>query len=332
MAKYKVDHSFLNNISNEEIHAIKYHLYGTCYLANYLLTNDTLRKSELYSSIQNIINYWSIPAKYRNYEHEQENLALTLLFGLVGKALFFIDNPTPREQLLKELTRFCNDHQQFIGNYFLFYIAGLLASQNYTITFLPEEKGLKTPDIRAAKNNSVLFIECNARQPQNIIDNQQKIRQQIKALIEEKLPKFEESRFHPGVITGEVTPVVSLLNNDGKQTHLQLLHDTVEYNQSGQTLFHLERDPDWLTYPYNQNTILKHLVEEFALQDSRNNAAAVYLAIVRQIYKSESSYFAPRAGLLLLDSREDPTIYTGLSNQIYIINKNLIRKQLGAEN
>lgn len=329
MPKYKVDVSLLSDPTNEETHGWNYHLNGANFFTNYLMSDEKLRCSSILAKCEDILAYWYKRPEDRAPDPNYEQLLAVMALGVMGKALFFLDDPIPKGQLRNELLRFTNDPKQLIGNFFLFYLVGLLASQKCKVDFVIEESG-KTPDLKILDGSFSYFIEANARQPCRAIDDLKCQRRQIKALIEEKLPKFSEVQYRPGIIAGEVSRVIPLFGPDGSQCHEKLLNETKELLPSGVKIYHLDRDENWSKRPENADSMLLHVVEEYALQDDKDQIAGIFLSVFRQPYinSAGSRTTFPRAGVLVIDHREDAIRYAALSKTIYTVNKAEVRQQL----
>ncbi|OHB69036.1 MAG: hypothetical protein A2W23_02410 [Planctomycetes bacterium RBG_16_43_13] len=330
MPKYKVDVSLLSDLINEETHGWEYHLNGANFFTNYLLSDKKLRCSSILAKCEDVLAYWYKPPEDRAPDPNYEQVLAVMALGVIGKALFFLDDPIPKSQLRNELRRLANDPKQLIGNFFLFYLVGLLTSQKCKVDFVIEESR-PTPDLRISDGPLFYFIEANARQPYRAIDDDVKSqREQIKALLEEKLLKFSDKRYRPGIIAGELSRVISLYNSDGCQCGPKLLRVTNEQLPPGVKIYHLERDAEWSRRGENVNSLLHHVVEEFALQDDKDQIVGIFLAVVRQPYinSTGSRLRFPRTGLLVIDHREDAERYAALSKTIYTVNKAEVRQQL----
>lgn len=326
MNKYHVDMDFLRDPKNEEIDALRYYENASCFLANYLLADSNLCSSKLCAHIDSVLHDWQFLPEGRIQRGDFFEL---LVAGAVGKALYFLEMPAAKGQMRKELLRLANDVEQFIGNYYLFSLVGLLASKGNNVEFV-EERNTKTPDLRITNAFGYYYIEANARQPHWVISDNTQKRQQIKALIEEKRPKFNNPCFRPGIIAGEVTLITSIYDSEGTQSSIKLLRDTQETLSPGITLYYLDRDPGWQEIEANINSMLRHVVEEYSLQDNKDYVAGIYLSIVRQVYISGTSYYAPRGALLLVDSKETAEKCSALNNVIYVVNKESVRKQFAS--
>lgn len=250
-------------------------------------------------------------------------------YGIIGKALYFLKQPLTQAQFKRELMRYASRPDELIGNHYLFYLAGLLAEKGYTVNFVPEST-FPTPDLEINKSGSTYFIEANARQRRRIIDDPTDLRNQIKALIEEKRTKFRDTHFRPGIIAGEVSPLVPLFNKDKDQRTLNLNAQAIKRLPSGTILYDLSQDNDWHNNPDNIGGVFQCLVEEYALQDTDNRLDGVFLSISRQIYQEGDELEYPRAGLLILDKNSAATLYEGLIKQIYIIDKTEIQNRLSS--
>ncbi len=327
MPTYKVNTAILDKAQNETKKSFDYHFNATCFLCNFLESDQQLIKSELFKILNDLLKYWSTSPEKRESDNIIKHINSIMEYGIVGKALYLLKQPTTQAQFKKELLRYANRPDELIGNNYLFYLVGLLAEKGYTVNFVPES-GIPTPDLEIQGPNGNYFIEANARQPRRIIDNSTQVQTQIKTLIEEKRIKFRDTCFRPGIIAGEVSPLVPLFNNKGQQRALNLDAKTIRHLSSGTTIYDLSQDNDWHNNPDNIGGVFQYLTEEFSLQDTDNRLDGVFLSISREIYQKEDKLAYPRAGLLILDQNANPNLYEGLVPQIYMIDKSEVQKRL----
>ena len=91
-------------------------------------------------------------------------VAALLLFGMVGKALYFLSRQKHAHQFEKEISRFFVDIPTVRSNIWLFHTSAQLAQAGFKIEFIAESNK-PTPDFRATSGDLNLFVEANARTP-----------------------------------------------------------------------------------------------------------------------------------------------------------------------
>jgi len=319
---YKVNELILDDPSNEEgILALDYYLNACGHLLNVLNADPKLRQSPLAGLLEEVFAFFNTEPSDRNSSEAEETAKWLGLFGVVGKALWFLrkkDDP----QLRRELTRLATNPQEVIGNQYLFYIAGTLAAKGYDIEFVSEQGGsaLKTPDLRASKAGKNTWIEANAKNPVIAVDTAQRLAWMVRDIIAEKKLKFTNSGYSPGLIVADISPADHLVNETGTVPQIRLLPNVREPLPNGGFLYRLYDDPDWRTHPENNGNIVAYLVDEFSQIDrSKYYVFQCLITLTRRVFKSDGRMAFPQYHLLVVDRSAELDALTELARIVYVV-------------
>jgi hypothetical protein len=113
--------------------------------------------------------------------------------GIVGKALWYLRDKM-NSQAIKELTLFAKG-TDLRGPHYLFYMTGLLRAAG--------EPGEDVPDIFATKGNRSIYIEATTKRPTRPVTTPVQLRAKIREIFDDKIPKFRDARYWPGMIVGD---------------------------------------------------------------------------------------------------------------------------------
>jgi len=185
---HSVDEIILDDPSNEETCALDYYLNSCAHLLNVLHADPKLCRSGLAGLLkQKVFAVLETDPSERDERRAEEAAKWLALFGVVGKALWFLRNKND-VQLRRELTRLATDPQQVVGNQYLFYIAGTLAAKGYGVQFVTEQAGsaLKTPDLCASKLGKSTWIEANTKSPITPVDTAERLAWMVRDIVAEK--------------------------------------------------------------------------------------------------------------------------------------------------
>lgn len=318
----KVDLDILNNPLREESDPIDYGINAVAHLLNVLHGDAALRNSELHKQLLSLVAYLDADPEQRKKSAAKDAAMDTMWFAPVGKALWFLrgrEDP----QLRRELSRLAKDPGVLVGNQYLFYIAGTLASKGYDVEFVPEQgkSGAKTPDLKAVRNGKTIWIEANAKQPTREIDSQEKLWQLIRDVIAEKKQKFNDPRYAPGMIVADISPGYKLLDNSGKPRNLKLRGELCRPLSGGDGfLYPLYEDADWQSRPENQDNVFAFIAEEFAAIDrAKFHVYQCLITITRQVWESDGKLAFPKGHQLLVHRAAENDAILDLSRHVYVV-------------
>ena len=223
-------------------------------------------------------------------------------------------------------TAFGTQPEVLIGNHFLFYVAATLAAGGYDVDFVPErgKQREKTPDLRAAKNGKVIWIETNAKQPKRTVDNPERLSQLIRDIIDEKKRKFRLPEYWPGMIVADISPAHHLINESGSVPFLKLRQDLVRPLTRGSIgdgfIYPLYEDREWDQHLENQGNIFAYLIREFAGIDRlKYNVTQCLLTVTRQVWRDGSRLAFPKGHQLVVCRSAEADALSELSRHIYLV-------------
>jgi len=266
---YKVNGLILDDPTNEEGPlALDYYLNACGHLLNVLNADPKLRKSPLADLLGEVFAFFETEPSERDNSRAEEEAEWVGLFGVVGKALWFLRNKDDA-QLRLELKRLATEPSRVIGNRYLFYIAGTLAAKEYDIEFVTEQSGaaLKTPDLRASKAGKNTWIEANAKNPVISVDTPRRLAFMVRDIIAEKKLKFTNPAYSPGLIVADISPSDHLVNESGVSPQIKLLQSVLLPLPNGGFLYRLYEDPGWSTQPENSGNVVAYILDEFSQID-----------------------------------------------------------------
>jgi hypothetical protein len=248
------------------------------------------------------------------------------LLSPVGRALWHLrDRLAADPQLRLELERLASDREALVGNQYLFYIAGTLASKGYEVEFVPEQgkQQKKTPDLRASKGRKTIWIEANAKQPKREINSAERLWQLIRDIIAEKKQKFEEPKYSPGMIVADISTANHLLNETGSIPLLKLRGDLCRPlgpKDEGGFVYRLYEDTDWHTRPENKGNVFAFLVEEFAaINRERFHVHQCLITLTRQVWQDGHQVAFPRGHQLVVHRSAEDDALVDLSRHVYVV-------------
>lgn len=320
----KVDATILNDPSNEEKDPFEYFVQAVAHLWNVLHADPHLRKSKLHDQIASLMSFWDGDPKDRNNEMANDAFLDLAWFAPVGRALWHLQSKKDA-QLRLELERLATDPEVLVGNQYLFYIAGTLASKGYDIEFVPEKgnEGKKTPDLRATREGRSIWIEATAKQPKRTIDTTEKLWQLLRDIIDEKKQKFEDPAFEPGMIVADISTAHHLVNETGTRPLLKLRADLCRplgaSIQDG-FVYRLYEDDEWHLQPENQGNVFAYITDLFAaINRDRFHVSQCLLTITRQVWRDGKQVAFPRGHQLIVHRSAEGDALTDLSRHVYVV-------------
>jgi hypothetical protein len=319
---YIVDEAVLNDPSNSDgLGALDYYLNSCAYLLNVLQEDSKLQDSELADLLGQVFRFLRFEPSKRDTERAEEVVRQMGLFGVVGKALWFLRNKKDAQRH-RELTRLATEPKQIIGNQYLFYIAGTLASVGYDVEFVPEKgnQALKTPDLRVSKAGKVTWIEANAKAPVKPVDSTQGLARMIRDIVAEKKLKFAKPEYMSGMIVADISPADYLANESGRPPGLSLNPVLIEHLPGGSKLYRLYRDFEWNRRPENNGNVIAYIIDELKnIDDARYGVNQCLLTVTRRAWLSDGVFSFPKYHLLVVDRSAEDQILGELARLVYVI-------------
>jgi hypothetical protein len=288
---------------------------------NVLSEDPKLRQSQLAGLLQQVFTFLKAEPSERDKTVAVEAAKWLGLFGVVGKALWFLRNKEDA-QLRRELTRLATEPQQVIGNQYLFYIAGTLAAKGYDVEFVTEQgsAALKTPDLHASKAGKNIWIEANAKSPVTAVDTAQRLAWMVRDIIAEKKLKFVNPMYSPGLIVADISPADHLANETGGIPVIKLLASVRLPLPNGGFLYRLYDDPEWNVHPGNNGNVVAYVVDEFRQIDrSKYNVFQCLITLTRRVFQSNGELAFPKYHLLVVDRSAELDALTELARIVYVV-------------
>ena len=172
-----------------------------------LLTDPSLRNFDGLATLQRLTDPFLFDDGSSS-EPAASVAAALFLFGMAGKALYFLSKQSHSHQFEKEIARLFAGVSEVRSNIWLFHTSAQLAQKGFQIEFIPEGR-TPTPDFLATRGNVKVFVEANTRRPA-----QRDIRGIKDALWNVmhgnaksggKQVKFRDPQFDPGLIVVDIS-------------------------------------------------------------------------------------------------------------------------------
>lgn len=249
-----------------------------------------------------------------------------LVFGMVGKALYFLSKQSHSHQFEEELRRFLQYLNQVRGNCWLFYTAGRMAESGFKIEFIPESSS-KTPDYMATRGSVSLFVEANARsQSHRSVEGLQDILWNVMhgdSSSGGKQLKFSESRYDPGLIVVDVSNCEVNANSTGLEPNVRLQRDAFVIKDDKGFVYDLSRDADFLAQRENTGNLIELAIRYFHDMAATNRyhvrALLVGISLGIRTDAAGAVVSAPKGSVMFVDSRYPQLALRELSTAVYIV-------------
>lgn len=250
-------------------------------------------------------------------------LAALFLFGMLGKSLYFITKKPQSAQFEEEVRRLFEDLNQFPGNLWLFYSAGLLAQSGFEVEFIPESD-VRTPDYRATRPPLTLFVEANARSQSHMkIEGLQDILWNVMhgGAGSGKQIKFADSGFDPGLIVVDVSNSDVSANSTGLSPVMKLDPGAFVVRNARGFVYDISKDPAFFTQPENVGNIIDWSVRFFHMmaEPGRYFVRALLVAISMSVHETAGIFDARKGAVILVDSRYPQLAVQELAPAIYLV-------------
>jgi hypothetical protein len=247
-----------------------------------------------------------------------------LLFGMAGKALYFLSKQTQNSQFETELARLFRDVADLRSNLWLFHISARMAQAGFQIHFIPEQEE-PTPDYVATRENTRIHVEANTRNPS--VKTIAGIRDALwnvmhgSAKSGGKQIKFKDAAYSPGLIVVDISNCDVDSNETGLLPHIKLRADLCKRTSSGWT-YDLSGDPEFFEHPENTGNLVEYAIRYFhqMAEYNRYSVGALLIGIsmgVRTI--NEGILGAPKGAIMIVDSRYPQLALPELAPQIYLV-------------
>ncbi len=293
-------------------------------LLKFLVTDPKDRQSADIASLERLVHQFRLGSP-RTTDPAEAAVAGLLLFGMVGKALYFLSKQSHSHQFEEEIRRLLQDLNQVRGNCWLFHTAGMLAQSGFNIEFIPESAS-KTPDYKATRGSIRLFVEANARsQSHHRVEGLQDILWNVMHGDSSagKQLKFSDSQYDPGLIVVDVSNCDVNANSTDLQPNLKLRADAFVMNNHNGWIYDVSRDPDFFAQRENVGNLIEFSIRYFhdMAATNRYHVRALLVGISLGIRTDASGAIisAPKGSVMFVDSRYPQLALQELSKAIYIV-------------
>jgi hypothetical protein len=322
----RYDPKRIEDASLEAGDATAYFVECCVFLDEYLDNRSDLADQEIRQKVRDLLEWVCADPADRNANAAQDVAIDLHLFGLVGKALYFLQGQAHAPQLREEVRRFFSDINQVRGNAWLFYMAGMFARAGFEIEFIVELGGmaLKTPDFRARRESLTVFVEANARsQALSNIDD-------IATLLWDvthgdksngKQLKFVDPQYDPGIIAVDVSRCNVNANSTNLPPLVKLKKDALIVQNSEGFVYDLRKDPEFFKQLENTGNLIEYAIRYFHSMAEKNLycVRALLVGMALKIVAQGDTVSAPKGSVLIVDSRYPELAIQNLSRAIYLV-------------
>lgn len=304
--------------------AADYYVECVAFLDWFLDNHPKLASSDVRKKIPELLSWLCADPSRRNAACAEDVAIDLMLFGMIGKALFFLQSQCS-PQFCEELRRLFTDINQLRSNTWLFHVAGQLAKAGFAITFLKErsKEGKQTPDFMAKSGSITAYFEANARSQQHTTIDK------ISSLLWDvmhgdksagKHLKFQEAEFDPGVIVVDVSSCNVHANALGLPPYLKLRVDAITRTSSNSYIYDVTRDPEFYGQIANQGNIVDYAIRYFQKIDkSKYRVRALLVGTTMKIVRQEGTISSPKGAFMIVDAGYPQLAIQELAPAIYLV-------------
>jgi hypothetical protein len=255
-------------------------------------------------------------------KHLEELSIDLLLYGMIGKALFFL-NGRSSGQFAKEAVRLLQtkDINQMRGNIWLFQTAGRLAQGGVDIHFIPERDG-RTPDFTASRGEIRFHVEANTRS--QLYRDIRDIRNLIWKLLHDgdngKAVKFLLPEFDPGVIAVDVSGCDVTANSTGLPPFMKLRPQAIREQREDFRVYDVTQDPNFFAQLENTGNIVECAIRYFQrLDKSKYFVRGLLVGFALKLIKQGDRLSSPKGAFMVLDHRYANLAIPELAPSMYLV-------------
>jgi hypothetical protein len=251
------------------------------------------------------------------------------LFGMVGKAIFFLQNQNS-PQFREELRRLFADWQQVRGNAWLFYTAGQLAMDGFEIEFIREraKEGKQTPDFWAKRGETKAFFESHARSTNcksindlatllwDVLQGDKSSGKQL---------KFQDPQYYPGIIALDISQCNYEDNAAGLLPYLKLDCKAFLKYEDGRYpryVYDITEDKDFFNRPQNQGNVISYAIDYFRQIDKVKYQVRGLLVGISMRYDDSGKgvkVVAPKGAFMIIDKTCPELAISEIAPAIYLV-------------
>lgn len=247
-----------------------------------------------------------------------------LLFGMAGKALYFLSKQTHNAQFQTELARFFRDVEELRSNLWLFHLSARMAHAGFAITFIPECKE-PTPDFEAKRGHLTIYAEANTRNP--VVRTIDGIKDALwnvmhgSAKSGGKQIKFKDHAYNPGLIVVDLSNCDVTSNESGEPPHVRHLSTARKQTRSG-WIYDLSLDPQFFEHRENTGNVVEYAIRYFHQMANYQRYCVRGLLIGVSMAVNTTSpgvLSAPKGAMMIVDSLYPELALPELASQIYLV-------------
>lgn len=324
MAGVDFDPSVIENIALEESDTTTYYIECMAFLEQFLAQTPRVRNSALHRQLLDLLGYWATPPEDRNPAADEDVMIDTHLFGMMGQAIYFVRNQSSA-QFREELWRLSNNINQIRGNLWLFYTAGKFRIAGFGVDFIQEQGGReeRTPDYRADRNATRVFVEASARS-----QVYQAVREQSRLLWEllhgdrrhGKQVKFESADYDPGMIVVDLSGCNVNTRDDELPAVAELRQEAIVVRNDKGFVYDTTRDPAFFYRPQNASNVLRRAIDYFQQVDkSTYKVRALLVAQSLRLVRVQGGLAAPKQSVLIVDHNYPDLAIQELARAVYLV-------------
>jgi hypothetical protein len=255
---------------------------------------------------------------------EASATAALLLFGMAGKAIYFLSKQIHNSQFETEIGRLFTNLEEVRANVWLFHISAQMIRMGFEIRFITESNQ-PTPDFVAVRGDTRIYIEANTRNPASRgIDGIKNALWNVlhgDAKSSGKQIKFTDPAYDPGLIVVDISNCDVDSNETGLLAHVKLRLDALTANEYGR-IYEVSKDPEFFDQKENTGNLIEYAIRYFhqMAEYKKYHVRALLIGIsmgVKAVQKG--SLGSPKGAVLIVDSRYPQLALQELAKQIYLI-------------
>jgi len=328
---YNADMELIEKIiratERESTAAAEYYAACVVYLHTFLASRPRLSHADVRDRVETLYRWFTEPpdaAGISDASHPEDLITDLLLFGMIGKALYFLSRQSS-SQFLKEATRLFQSVEQMRSNIWLFHTAGQLAQAGFDIHFIPEAKGqpIKTPDYTASRGDIRFHIEATTRSQAytNIQDIDQLLWEILMGGDNGKALKFTDPQFDPGVIAADLSQCDLNANATGLSPRVKLQPNAfVVYPHPHSFVYDVTKDPTFFNQSNNTGNVVEYAIRYFQRLDKKKYfVRGLLIGTSMGLVVKGERVSSPKGAMMVLDHRYSSLAIPELAPAIYLV-------------
>lgn len=320
------DPKLIEDTQLEETDTTGYYSQCCVFLDEFLDARPDLADQGIRKRVQQLLAWMCADLEDRNPNTAADIAVDLLLFGMVGKAMYFLRNQEHAPQFHKEVRRFFSDINHVRSNAWLFHTAGMLARAGFEVAFIGElgDEERRTPDYKAHRAGLTVFVEATARsQAHHQIDD-------IATLLWDvmhgdksngKQLKFVDPQYDPGLIAVDVSNCNLNANAANLPPYVKLKREAIVVQNDRGYVYDLAKDPEFFRRMENTGNVVEYAIRYFHAMAAkgRYHVRALLVGVALRFIRDGNTVSAPKAAAIFVDRRYPQLAIQALSPSIYLI-------------